>query len=126
MDLDQGHQELVYATFGIMKKELHFNICQIKSSYLPNSALTTEQMNLISPALFYSCQFWTYHLQSQNKGEDFEDIILYFLKNQLLFWLEVLSCRKAYSVAISGMESLLGPQKVCQENNDIIVVLKYI
>ena len=112
VDLNQGHRDLVYATFGIMKKELHFNICQIKSSYHPNSALTTEQINLISPGLFYSCQFWANHLESENKRE-FEDMILDFLKNQLLFWLEVLSCRKAYSVAISAMKSLLGPQEVC-------------
>ena len=124
MDLDQGHQDLVFATFGIMKKELHFNICQIKSSYLPNSALTTEQINLISPALFYSCQFWVNHLQLQKKGQDFEDIILDFLKNRLLFWLEVLSCRKSYSVAIPAMESLLGIQEVCKANNNNIVVLK--
>ena len=69
-------------------------------------------MNLISPALLYSCRFWANHLEAENKGE-FEDIILDFLKNQFLFWLEVLSCRKAYSVAIPAIESLLGPQEVC-------------
>ena len=65
VDLDQGHQDLAYATFEVMKKGLHFNICQIKSSYFLNSSLTPEQLALISPALFYSCQFWAYHLQLQ-------------------------------------------------------------
>jgi len=112
VDLNQGHQDLVYATFGIMKKELHFNICQIKSSYLFNSSLTNEQLNLISSALFYSCQFWAYHLQSQKHMDVFEDKILDFLKNQLLFWLEVLSCRKASHVVVPAMELLLNSREV--------------
>ena len=111
VDLNKGHQDLIYATFGIMKKELHFNICQIKSSYLFNSSLTNEQINLISPTLFYSCQFWANHLQSQKNMSDFQDVILYFLKNQLLFWLEVLSCRQAHNIAVPAMESL--QQEVC-------------
>ena len=107
VDLTQGHQDLVYGTLGTMGKELHFNICQIKSSYLFNSSLTSEQLSLISPALFYSCRFWAKHLQSQENVKVFQDLICNFLKNQLLFWLEVLSSKKAFNVAISAMESLL-------------------
>jgi hypothetical protein len=106
VDLDQGHQDLAYATFEVMKKELHFNICQIKSSYFLNSSLTPEQLALISPALFYSCQFWAYHLQLQKDTGAFEDKVCYFMKNQVLFWIEALSARKAYNVAVSAIESL--------------------
>ena len=106
VDLDQGHQDLAKATFEVMKKELHFNICQIKSSYFLNSSLTSEQLALISPVLFYSCQFWAYHLQLQKDTGGFEDRVCYFMKNQLLFWIEVLSARKAYNVAGSAIESL--------------------
>ena len=107
VDVNQGHQDLGFAAFVTMKRELHFNICQIKSSYLFNSSLTSEQMNLISPALLYSCQFWADHVHSQKNVDIFEDSIVYFLKNQLLFWLEVLSCKKAYGVGVPAMESLL-------------------
>ena len=107
VDIDQGHQDLGFATFAIMKRELRFNICQIKSSYLFNSSLTREQINLISPVLLYSCQFWADHVQSQNNVDVFEEKILYLLKNQLLFWLEVLSCRKMSYTAFSAMEFLL-------------------
>ena len=107
VDVNQGHQDLGFGTFAIMKKELHFNICQIKSSYLFNSSLTREQMSLISPVLLYSCQFWANHVQSQKNVTIFEHSILYFLKNQLLFWLEVLSCKKLYNVGVPAMELLL-------------------
>ena len=106
VDLNQGHQDLAKATFEVMKKELHFNICQIKSSYFLNSSLTPEQLALISPALFYSCQFWAYHLQLQKDTGAFEGRVCYFMKEQLLFWIEVLSARKAYNVAVSAIESL--------------------
>ena len=107
VDINQGHQNLGFATFAVMKRELRFNICQIKSSYLFNSSLTKEQINLISPHLLYSCQFWADHVQSQNNVDVFEEKILYFLKNQLLFWLEVLSCRKISNTAVPAMEFLL-------------------
>ena len=106
VDLDQGHQDLACATFEVMKKELHFNICQIKSSYFLNSSLTPEQLAVISPALFYSCQFWAYHLELRKDTGTFEDRACYFMKNQLLFWIEVLSAKKAYNVAVSAIESL--------------------
>ena len=115
VDLTQGHQDLVYGTLGTMGRELHFNICQIKSSYLFNSSLTSEQLSLISPALFYSCQFWAKHLQSQENVKVFQDLICNFLKNQLLFWLEVLSAKKAYNVAIPAMESLLISKEVWKQ-----------
>ena len=107
MDLDQGHQDLGLGTFEVMREELHFNICQIKSSYLFNSSLTSQQLDGISPVLLYSCQFWADHVKSQKDVNVFEDKIGYFLKNQLLFWFEVLSGRKAYHAAIPAMESLL-------------------
>ena len=31
VDINQGHQDLGFAAFAVMKRELHFNICQIKS-----------------------------------------------------------------------------------------------
>jgi hypothetical protein len=107
VDVNQGHQDLAFATFAIMKQELQFNICQIKSSYFFNSSLRREQMSLISPVLLYSCQFWADHVQSQKNVNIFEHSILYFLKNQLLFWLKVLSCKKLYNVGVPAMESLL-------------------
>ena len=108
VDINQGHQDLGIASFAVMRRELRFNICQIKSSYLFNSSLTKEQINLISSVLLYSCQFWADHVQkSQNHVDVFEEKILYFLKNQLLFWLEVLSCRRIPNTAFSAMEFLL-------------------
>jgi len=106
VDVNKGHQDLAYAAFNTMKNELHFNICNIKSSYILNSSLEPTQINCISPALFYSCRFWSDHLRLQNSIADFQGPVEYFLKNLFLFWLEVLSAKEAYNVAIPAMKHL--------------------
>ena len=112
IDIRQGHQELALASFRTMKKQLQFNICQIKWSYLPNSTLTQEQLSHISQALYYSCRFWPDHLQKVTIDSNMEAQVSYFMKSQLLFWLEVLSVKNAINVAIPAMKCLVN-QKVC-------------
>ena len=112
IDVQKGHQGLASASFQIMKKELHFNICQIESSYFPNSVLTEDQLAHISKALLYSCYFWRNHLEQITVNDDIQDDISYFMKNQLLFWLEVLSIKKAVNLAIPAMKCLINTQ-VC-------------
>ena len=49
-----------------MKDQLRFNICNLPSSYLPNSKVPdlAQQINKnTSPELSYSCRFWIVHLQ---------------------------------------------------------------
>src|ERR1700761_4883124 len=75
-----------------MHKGLHFNICDIKMSYFPNSSITREQLNLISPTLSYCCHYWAYHLaQPEVNAFDFQETVLLFMKQKLLYWLEVLN-----------------------------------
>lgn len=110
VDIAKGHQDLAFASFRLMTDELRFNICEIKSSFDPNSSLSEDELSRISPQLFYSSRFWSSHLAHIPKDDVIDPMISQFMSKQLLFWLEVLSIKDAMSFAEPAMESLL---KVC-------------
>jgi hypothetical protein len=112
IDIKLGHQSLAEACFRIMKKELHFNKCNIPSSYHLNADLTPEQINHISPTLFYSCQFWPDHTKEIVVDNNLQVAVSDLMDKQILFWIEVLSVKSALSVAIPALESVRGG-KVC-------------
>ena len=112
VDINKGHQDLVLASFKMMKKELCFNICQIQSSYMPNSLLTSQQLSLISPALSYSCQFWGHHLQQLEPDSRLGNEVLQLLKQSALFWLEVLSVKQALKRGLIAMQYLAENKQV--------------
>jgi hypothetical protein len=112
IDIKHGHQSLAEACFRIMKEELCFNKCNIPSSYYSNADLTPEQIDCISPTLFYSCQFWPDHSKEIVVDNNLQVAVSYLMQRQILFWIEVLSVKSALSVAIPALESVRGG-KVC-------------
>ena len=112
VDISKGHQDLAMASLKTMNKDLCFNICQIQSSYMPNSSLTPEQLSHISPGLSYSCQFWGDHLQQLKPDSRFQDEVLQLLKQGLLFWLEVLSVKQALKRGLIAMQYLHDSKQV--------------
>jgi hypothetical protein len=107
VDIKHGHQSLARASFYIMEKELCFNKCNIKSSYQLNSEITQKQVDCISPALFYSCQFWAGHLKEIKVDDDMQTAVPYFMRKQLLFWLEILSIKQSIKLAIPSLDDLM-------------------
>jgi hypothetical protein len=108
IDTSVHHQSLAVACFWIMKVELKFNICQLKTSHLSNDDVPGIQayiQNCIGTHLSYACCFWADHLQETV----FEPDILLSLENllhhQLLYWLEVLSLIKEVPIASSALLS---------------------
>ncbi|CCM00585.1 uncharacterized protein FIBRA_02621 [Fibroporia radiculosa] len=89
------HQSLAFSSLRVMKDELHFNICHLENSYLPNSAVTDLEERIvkyISPELQYACRFWTSHVKSTRFEPYLAAEIEHFLANErILFYLEVLS-----------------------------------
>jgi hypothetical protein len=66
IDVSLHKNDLAFAMLQIMKAELHFNMCNLKSSYQLNSDISDLAQNIkqsISPALSYSCQYWASHVQ---------------------------------------------------------------
>ena len=128
IDLSHIHNDLAGASLGVMQSGLQFNICQLSTSYLPNSEIPDldEQIKkCISPELSYSCRFWTDHLQhAQFDLALAKAIHVFFNHEQLLFWLEVLSLLKKINSCASGLSSVIQWAMVCEV--DLVLVLALI
>jgi hypothetical protein len=123
IDIKHGHQSLAEACFQVMKEQLCFNKCNIASSYHLNADLTPEQIDYISPTLFYACQFWSDHLKGAVVEASLQNAVSYLMQKQILFWIEILSIKGAFSVAIPALESIRDGQ-VCYVQCACLSLLK--
>lgn len=89
-----GHAAL--RCFSIMNTHLHFNMLDLQSSFLSNGQVAdppiAERADRLPLELLYSCELWGHHLQ---QSSSMEPRILrafdFYLRNQFLFWLEVMT-----------------------------------
>ena len=82
------------ALLACMRNMLRFNICDLKDSRVPNTAIPDLPMQVnraIPPHLAYSCQYWMHHLQHANCTPDLFTEITFFFKDIFPFWLEAIS-----------------------------------
>ncbi|KAG8731447.1 hypothetical protein FRC11_004127 [Ceratobasidium sp. 423] len=96
---------IAHRCFDVMERELRFNICQLRSSYVLDRNVPDLQdrvNNFISVSLFYACRYWGQHLQSGNGSDLLRDILLSFLQRRLLFWMEVMNL-KGYTGSCQGV-----------------------
>jgi hypothetical protein len=97
------HHDLALASLRVMQHDLRFNICNLKSSYLPNredTELPERVKTSISPHLSYSCRFWATHVQTTDFSDELAKAIRSFFDNErLLFWIEALGLLNAISGA---------------------------
>ncbi|KAG8711011.1 hypothetical protein FRC11_003849 [Ceratobasidium sp. 423] len=103
----QSNQALVYRCFEVMGFELWFNICNLKSSYQTNDQvvdLDTRVAQCISPTLSYACRYWAQHLSLSPASANTQDMLLEFLSNRLLFWMEVLSLSSCIGIGAPMMQ----------------------
>ncbi|KAL5639387.1 hypothetical protein ACGC1H_006782 [Rhizoctonia solani] len=107
--------------FGLMKKELRFNIYRFESSYVADKTIATQRGELegnqiddfIEPALWYTCHYWGYHLGQTTSGEDtglesqrlkgLSNEVYAFLSQKLLFWMEVLNLKRSMAIAVNTL-----------------------
>jgi hypothetical protein len=109
--IDQAiaHNMLVHASFRIMNDRLRFNICNIPSSFLPNSlSIPPDKTDSIIPcALSYACRFVWFHLKEASCDFELDPRhTIPFLREKLLFWLEALSCLGSVNIAASTLAEL--------------------
>ncbi|GJJ10930.1 hypothetical protein Clacol_005159 [Clathrus columnatus] len=87
------HNELLAnCCFRLMKEQLKFNICKLESSFVWDKDvpdLPKRIKNSISPALSYTCRYWSEHLLQGDLTDAIHEEFVEFLKNRLLFWMEV-------------------------------------
>ncbi|KAH9487260.1 Vegetative incompatibility protein HET-E-1 [Psilocybe cubensis] len=124
IDVSHIHVHLVAASMGIMKDQLQFNICQLPSSYLPNSAVEDLDQRIrdnISLGLSYSCRFWTHHLQQAKYCVTLADIIREFFNHErLLFWIEILSLLKLVNTCAGSMSAIIEWTKSAGDCVDLV------
>ncbi|KAJ1304056.1 hypothetical protein OPQ81_008464 [Rhizoctonia solani] len=121
-DKEAHHLVLAARCFRIMSTGLRFNICNLASSFILDSAIPDLDKKLsknISATLSYACQYWGDHFTlaqaSQKIGEDLSE----FLSHRLLFWIEVLNLKKCLKIGISELSNAQRRVVTCIEYRGI-------
>jgi hypothetical protein len=108
--------DLAFASLRVMEHDLRFNICDLKSSYLPNCedpGLQERVRKHILPHLSYSSRFWTSHVRSTVfDAELAKEVKSFFDHERLFFWLELLALINALSGAVPALSIILQWLKV--------------
>jgi hypothetical protein len=99
-----AHRDLADRCLQIMESDLHFNIAECKTSYLPNSEQTHAT---ISAPLKYSCLHWAHHIEIADDAASLLAHLENVLITKFLFWLEVLSVLGMAGLASSIISRLL-------------------
>jgi hypothetical protein len=103
-DRAQHHHLLTDRCFDLMKKQLRFNICDLRSSFVFDRDVVDLEDRVkknISAGLFYACRYWGEHLPLATLSDGLHDKLAEFLADRLLFWMEVLNLRKCIRASIS-------------------------
>ena len=104
-----AHRDLAVASLSVMQTGLHFNICKLESSYVPNSQVADLKKRVqenIPPHLLYACQFWATHLQGAAFDPDLVQLVKGLVTGeQMLFWLEALGVSKLIGEAYCALAS---------------------
>ena len=93
-DSTAHHGVLARRCFSVMQESLHFNMCNLTSSYVFDSEVPGLNSPL-SPTLRYVSRNWARHLfragPPTNDTDDLFCCLKDFLCNKLLFWIEVMN-----------------------------------
>jgi len=110
VDQSLVQRNLAFASLGVMKDDLRFNICSLENSYLPNSAVAGLEKRVersISAQLSYSCRFWGSHVGATSIEPLLAEKVKAFLDGErLLFWLEAVSLLKTVSGSVVTLECI--------------------
>jgi len=110
VDVSLAQSNLAFASLGVLEQQLCFNICSLKSSYLPNSAIPDLEDRVkesISAELSYSCRFWGTHVGAMSVEQPLvETVKAFFDDERLLFWLEVVSLLKVVGGAVATLSCI--------------------
>jgi len=118
IDVHPVHNDLAFASLGVMMEKLQFNICDLPSSHLPNSEVSDldDRVKKCIPAeLAYSCRFWTDHIRHAPFNSALaEEVQAFFNRQILLFWFEVLSLLKVMNTCAGSLSLVIQWVMVCR------------
>jgi hypothetical protein len=108
-----AHHIMGKRCLAVMKKELKFNICQLKSSFYCNQDVTDFKDRIrkfISAGLQYGCVYWPFHILCSSIASaerDFtEKIAEIFDGPGALYWVEVLSALEMVFMGIARLQEI--------------------
>jgi hypothetical protein len=114
------HTLLTERCFETMQA-LRFNICELPSSFLLDREVQDLESRVeknITQALRYSCRHWEWHLERANSDDGRSKLLpllVRFLDEKLLFWIEVMNLILSKGRSISQLRDVLGwLKKVCE------------
>ncbi|KIJ46218.1 hypothetical protein M422DRAFT_165567 [Sphaerobolus stellatus SS14] len=113
IDVDNANHSMALDCFHTMNAGLHFNLCNLPSSFLSNKEMLPliVEKEVIAEPLKYACQFWEFHLKN-TPGQSLCEVIVTFVDENLLFWFEALSVLQLLNIAapaLSKLADLLDP-----------------
>jgi hypothetical protein len=106
---------LLLGSLRIMKNELEFNICKLKTSHVIHDDipdLKTLVHKNICMHLQYACCFWTDHIYKCDFDVQIAREVEWFMTNQFLYWLEVMSLLRNVNRVTQGLRSVVAWSKV--------------
>ncbi|PAV14881.1 nucleotide-binding-oligomerization-domain like receptor [Pyrrhoderma noxium] len=107
--------------FVLTKSRLHFNICDIETSFKFNKDIPNLQEHVdkrIHPRLLYACRYWASHLRGVPYSSKILSELDNFMYKQLLYWIEVLSLTGSlYECFEPVLESAIGWAEVSDQTS---------
>ena len=89
-----------------MHKELHFNICNMSSSFIRNEDMPQGHFDdAISRSLAYACKTWGFHLESTGPELNVVSVET-FIHDDFLPWIESLSGLRSLIDAVPSLSTL--------------------
>ena len=107
VDPTAGHPIIALGCFRVMNAHLSFNICGLKTSYIPNRDLEPHVTESVPESLSYAACNWKDHLPNANPPSDLQNELSTFLQEKLLFWFELLSLLNCVNRAGPSLEAAL-------------------
>ncbi|KAF8679914.1 WD domain, G-beta repeat [Rhizoctonia solani] len=102
-------QLLAERCFEVMQNQLRFNICGLETSFIPDSKVQDLEVRIarsILPTLSYVADHWGDHVAKSVPCEMVRKGLEEFLSYRLLFWMEVVSLKRALDKGIGMLLAL--------------------
>ncbi|KAG9084391.1 hypothetical protein FS749_005265 [Ceratobasidium sp. UAMH 11750] len=103
------HELIAERCFDAMRILLRFNICRLESSFVPDEDvpdITNRIEKAIPSHLFYACRYWNEHIVRSSNVTVHASVLEGFLKNQVLFWVEVMNLKKCMELGASILSEI--------------------
>ncbi|KIK56975.1 hypothetical protein GYMLUDRAFT_777743 [Collybiopsis luxurians FD-317 M1] len=106
----EGHRIMGVGCIKLITEELHFNMCNLPSSYLRNSEVENLEELIkmgISPLMSYACCYWDIHFTHISSTNGMLNLMEKFIFGYSLCWMEVLSLLDRMGIISRSMDWMI-------------------